>query len=169
MALRLRIAAAFVALALAASCGGTPDGCVMCGREECTNLAFTIRLAGGGSVRTCCPRCALRYLEQEAPEVAALSVRDFETSRDLDAWAAAYVEGSDVHPCSAGHAGPPKDARGCCMTTVYDRCLPSALAFADRSAAESFAKEHGGFVTSFDRLAPAGFRPPIPRPRTRPS
>lgn len=168
MALRLRIVSSLFALALAASCHGAPVGCVMCGREECTNLAFAIRLAGGGTVETCCPRCALRYLEREQPQVAALSVRDFATSREIDARTAVYVEGSDVHPCSAGHAGPPKDERGCCMKTVYDRCLPSALAFADRAAAETFAKEHGGFVTSFDRLAPAGFRPPISQLRTRP-
>ncbi len=165
---RLRVLSAFFAVTLAVSCGGASDRCVMCGREECTNLAFTIHLAGGGSVRTCCPRCALRYLDRETPRVAALTVRDFETTRELDARAAAFVEGSDVHPCSADRAGPPKDERGCCMKTVYDRCLPSALAFADRSAAERFAKEHGGFVTSFDRLASAGFRPPISQLRTRP-
>jgi hypothetical protein len=123
----------------------------MCGREECRNLAFTIHLTGGGAVKTCCPRCALRYLQQERPAVARLEVQDFASARTVDARAAAYVEGSDVHPCSAGH-DMPKDERGCCMKQVYDRCLPSVLAFADATAAEGFAREHGGFVTSFDRL-----------------
>jgi hypothetical protein len=147
----LLLSAAAAAALLSTSCGAEA-GCVMCGREECRNLAFAIHLADGGTVETCCPRCALRYLEREKPEVARLEVKDFATAATLDARTAVYVEGSDVHPCAAGHGGPPKDERGCCMEAVYDRCLPSALAFGDRGTAETFAREHGGFVTSFDRL-----------------
>jgi hypothetical protein len=155
-ALRVAIAAAVpaAALLLLASCGTGVEGCAICGRG-CGNLAFTIHLSSGATVQTCCPRCALRYLEQEQPDVAQLEVRDFATGRLLDARGAVYVEGSDVHPCSAGHEGPPKDERGCCLATVYDRCLPGAIAFADRSLAEAFAREHGGFLRSLDALAPS--------------
>jgi hypothetical protein len=68
-----------------------------------------------------------------------------------------YVEGSDVTPCSSMHEGtPPVDERGCCMKAVYDRCLPSVLAFRSRERAESFAKEHGGTVKTLAEIdAPA--------------
>ena len=134
------------------SCTAEAAGCVMCGRDECRNLSFTIHQTDGTKVETCCPRCALRYLERDKPDVARLEVKDFASARTLDARTAVYVEGSDVHPCAAGHDGPPKDERGCCMKQVYDRCLPSALAFADRETAEAFARETGGFVTSFNLL-----------------
>lgn len=156
---------ALAAAALLASCGGKAAECAMCGRDECQNLAFTIHETGGSEVETCCPRCAVRYLEREKPDVARLEVRDFATARSLDARVAFYVEGSDVHPCAMAREGPPKDERGCCMKPVYDRCLPSALAFGDRKAAESFARDHGGFVTTFERL---GLEPPISQRRTRP-
>ena len=140
-------------LVLSPSCGTSAEGCVVCGRDECRNVSFTIRLTDGGRVDTCCPRCALRYIHEKNPEIARLEVKDFATARTIDARQAIYVEGSDVHPCAATHAGPPTDERGCCLKAVYDRCLPSAIAFADRSAADAFAREHGGFVTSFAELS----------------
>ena len=161
----LLVAAAAAALVFLASGGTDAPRCAMCGREECRNLAFTIRLAEGGVVDTCCPRCAVRFLEREKPDVARLEVRDFATAKSLDARAAFYVEGSDVHPCAMDPEGPPKDERGCCMKAIYDRCLPSALAFGDRASAESFAKDHGGFVTTFAQL---GSEPRISQRRTRP-
>jgi hypothetical protein len=145
--------AGLVALVALAGCRDE-RGCVVCGRDECRNLAFTVHLADGGTVETCCPRCALRYIAEEQPAVARLEVRDFASAQLIDARTADYVEGSDVHPCAAPLEGPPKDSRGCCLKAVYDRCLPSALAFADRARAEAFAREHGGFVTTFDALTP---------------
>ncbi len=153
---RLLLAAAAAATAVfLVSCTVDAGGCAMCGREECRNLAFTVRMEDGGVVETCCPRCGLRYIAEEHPKVASLEVRDFATAKSIDARAAFYVEGSDVHPCAAGHDGPPKDERGCCLKPVFDRCLPSALAFADRETAETFARENGGFVTAFESLSAA--------------
>jgi len=137
---------------LASSCGG-PKFCGVCQREECRNLAFTIRLQDGKAVETCCPRCGLHYVEQEHPRVASLSVRDFDTALALDARNAFYVEGSDVTPCSSmQESSPPRDERGCCMKQVYDRCLPSVLAFGSRERAESFAREHGGMVKTLAEI-----------------
>ena len=140
-------------LAATASCGrSTAATCSQCGRDECKNLAFTVGLADGTSVKMCCPRCALRYLSEKRPAVAMLAVRGFEDARALDARNAFYVEGSDVHPCM-GHGDSPRlDERGCCLKPVYDRCEPSLLAFGTAERAESFAREHGGFVRTFDAL-----------------
>jgi len=148
----LWVAAVLAALVPVLSCETAAARCAMCHREECRNLAFTIHLTDGSKVDMCCPRCALRYLARENPDVARLEVRDFATAKRLDARTATFVEGSDVHPCSASHEGPPKDERGCCLAPVYDRCLPSVLAFADRGTAEAFARQHGGFVKPFDAL-----------------
>ena len=146
------LAVGFLLAATSGSCA-RQRFCSQCGRGECKNLAFTIRLADGGAVETCCPRCALRYLSSERPVVAGLTVRAFSDAATLDARKAFYVEGSDAHPCS--HAeGTPVDERGCCLKAVYDRCEPSLVAFASAQAAESFVRDHGGFVRRFDELKP---------------
>lgn len=140
-------------LALGA-CARVQDSCNQCGREECRNLAFAVYEASGKVEKTCCPRCALRYLAEEKPEVSRLEVQAFDDAATLDARTAIYVEGSDVRPCAhpAGSA-PPTDERGCCLKTVYDRCEPSLVAFADAAKAEAFAREHGGFPRTWDHLS----------------
>ncbi len=143
---------AFLLVATASCVRSKAEMCSQCGRDECKNLAFTVGLANGSTVKMCCPRCALRYLSEKRPEVTTLAVRGFEDARTLDARNAFYVEGSDAHPCTSHEGSPPVDERGCCLKPVYDRCEPSVLAFASVGKAESFAKEHGGFVRTFDAL-----------------
>jgi len=138
--------------ALPAACSRQARFCEQCGRAECRNLSFDIRLEGGTVVQTCCPRCALHYLARPHPPVASLAVRDFDSAGRIDATRALYVEGSDVAPCTATAGSPPQDDRGCCMKTVYDRCLPSLLAFRSRLEAERFAREHGGTIRTFADL-----------------
>ena len=153
--MRIAVAVATVAFLLvtAASCvRPNAETCSQCGRDECKNLAFTVGLANGSTVKMCCPRCALRYLSEKRPDVTMLAVRGFEDARTLDARKAFYVEGSDAHPCMIHGSSPPVDERGCCLKPVYDRCEPSLLAFASLENAESFARAHGGFVRTFDAL-----------------
>lgn len=140
-------------LVVTASCGRSgAASCSQCGRDECKNLAFTIGLENGGTVETCCPRCALRYMARKRPAVATLAVRGFADARTLDARKAFYVEGSDAHPCASHDKTPVVDAHGCCLKAVYDRCEPSLVAFDSAEKAESFARDHGGFVRTFDEL-----------------
>lgn len=87
--------------------------------------------------------------------MASLAVRDFDTADVLDAGSAAYVEGSDVSPCSSGTQDQPRDERGCCLKPVYDRCLPSLIAFGSRDRAEAFARDHGGVVRTLSELRSA--------------
>lgn len=154
----LVLAAVLLAGAAAACRSWRSATCSQCGRDECKNLSFTIALEDGGSVKTCCPRCALRYLQEKRPAVASLRVHDFGTAGDLDARKAVYVEGSDVHPCTHQVAASPIDERGCCLKTVYDRCEPSLVAFASADEADAFAREHGGFVRTFAALSGAQAR-----------
>lgn len=155
--IRFALAAAGAALVVVALACGSGPMCRVCQRSECGNLTFTIRLQDRSKVETCCARCALHYLDSEKPAVASMTVRDFDTAEALDASSAVYVDGSDVTPCSAMHAstGPPRDERGCCMRPVYDRCLPSLLAFSTRDRALAFVREHGGKPTTFGELAAA--------------
>lgn len=129
--------------------------CPQCGRDQCNNLTFTIQLVDGKRVETCCPRCGLHYIASSRPAVAGLSVRDFETAEQIDADRASFVEGSDITPCITMHAPGPSDERGCCFNQVYDRCLPSLLAFHSKAAAEGFAREHGGVVKRFAEIRAA--------------
>ena len=150
------LAMVVVSLATMASCSrSTTAMCSQCGRDECKNLAFTIGLADGGIVETCCPRCGLRYIAKKHPAVTSLAVRGFADARTLDAQKAFYVEGSDVHPCAGHEKAAAVDARGCCLKAVYDRCEPSLVAFDSAEKAESFARDHGGFVRTFDELKSA--------------
>jgi hypothetical protein len=139
---------------LASGCWRGSAVCPACERAECRNMAFTIHLANGKSVRTCCPRCGLHYINLHHPKVASLEVREFETADSLDATRAFYVEGSDVTPCTSASPSDstPKDERGCCLNPVYDRCLPSLLAFARKQDAEAFARQHGGTVREFGEI-----------------
>ena len=153
MRLAAVIATVAFLLVIAVSCGRLrTEACSQCGRNECKNLTFTIGLESGGSVKTCCPRCALRYLAKEKPAVVSLAVRAFSDATILDARKAFYVEGSDVHPCASHDKTPAVDARGCCLKEVYDRCEPSLVAFESADKAESFARDHGGFVRTFDEM-----------------
>ncbi|HET9480937.1 MAG TPA: hypothetical protein VFP98_04205 [Candidatus Polarisedimenticolia bacterium] len=136
---------------LLSACSGTSAHCDVCGRDECTGLAFTVEYADGTVQRTCCPKCASHAVaEAEGREVASLRARDFSTGRQVDARLATYVEGSQVEHCRA-----PVEVRaeqGCCRMLTYDRCLPSLIAFGAIADAETFAREHGGRVVAFDDL-----------------
>ena len=153
MASTIRLALILSTLALGACTRGQAS-CHQCGREECRNLAFAVYETSGKIEKTCCPRCGLRYLADERPAVSRLEVKGWDDGSTLDAMQATYVEGSDVHPCAhPGGSAPPTDERGGCLKTVYDRCEPSLVAFADGVRAASFAREHGGFVRTWDALA----------------
>ena len=147
---KLLVILAFAAATIAGCSGG--ESCAECGRMECRNMAFTIHLQGGKEVETCCARCGLHYLESEHPSVASLTAHDFEGAGEIDARDAFYVDGSDVTPCLAAGKPPLRDASGCCADPVYDRCLPSLIAFRSKEAAERFAREHGGAVRRFAEI-----------------
>ena len=145
---------AVAGLSPAAGCRASASRCAVCDRAECRNMVFSIHFSSGKTVETCCPRCGLHFIASQHAPVASLAVRSFDTGSLLDARRAFYVEGSSLTPCSSAKQGLPKDERGCCANPVYDRCLPSLLAFETRSKAESFAREFGGFARVFSELGP---------------
>ena len=136
-------------LGLGTSCSRSRARCPECGRAECRNLTFGIRLDDGKQVDTCCPRCGLHLVATRGLHVTSMTVRDFDRAVPLEASTAFYVEGSDITPCTAREQDAPKDERGCCLKPIYDRCLPSLIAFESRPRAEAVAREHGGIVKTF--------------------
>ncbi len=146
------IAAIAFALALATGCSRGQKTCAVCEREECKGLAFRVRLETGKTVETCCPRCGLHYLESTKQQARALQATDYAGGQWIDATKATYVSGSDVAHCAMKETK--RDAYGCCAFKDFDRCLPSLIAFADTTSAQTFQKQHGGEVVGFEKIAP---------------
>jgi hypothetical protein len=146
-----------LAAPLLSTCAPGETHCAQCGRMECRTMAFTVHLKGGKQVETCCARCGIHYIQSEHPAVESLTARDFDGAGEIDAMRAFYVDGSDVTPCLVAGKPPLRDASGCCADPVYDRCLPSLIAFRSKEAAEAFTREHGGTVRGF--LEIGGQRP----------
>lgn len=103
----------------------------------------------------CCPACALTAHRQTGKPVRLISLTDYETKTELLPEQAYIVQDSDVNPCA--RAGALVDETNTPHQVHFDRCSPSYLAFAHRSAAESFIEKHGGKLMRFDELA-AGYR-----------
>jgi len=137
-------------VALVAGCARSQRVCAVCDREECQGMAFRMTLENGRTVETCCPRCALHYLEANHLTARKMEATDFATGTWVDATRAVYVSGSDVHPCAALETRI--DPQGCCMTKTYDRCLPSLVAFAAKDQAAAFQKNHGGQLVVFQEI-----------------
>lgn len=124
--------------------------CQVCDRRECRAVLFGLRTRWGFPVRTCCPRCGMISLKN-SPGMKAVYATDFATGQRVDAEKAVYVEGGHLVLCHKPEAFP-DEVRGAANYTVYDRCLPSVLAFAEPEAAVAYAAKHGGHVLSFVAL-----------------
>ncbi|HUI07015.1 MAG TPA: hypothetical protein VL486_08410 [Verrucomicrobiae bacterium] len=136
--------------ALVAGCARSEHVCAVCDREECKGMAFRMTLENGKTIETCCPRCALHYLEANHVTARHMEATDYATGRWVDAAQAVYVSASDVHPCAALETRV--DPQGCCLAKAYDRCLPSLVAFAARDEAVAFQKDHGGQLVAFREI-----------------
>jgi hypothetical protein len=147
----MRAMALILCVAFVAGCSKSPRMCAVCEREECKGLAFRVTLENGKVVETCCPRCALHYLENNHQQARKMEATDFATGKWVDATRAVYVSDSDVHPCAELNAM--RDPQGCCLMKTYDRCLPGLVAFAAKDQAATFQKDHGGQLVAFQEIS----------------
>jgi hypothetical protein len=147
----MRTLAVMICVALVAGCGQPRRSCAVCQRDECKGMAFRVTLNNGKTIETCCPRCALHYLETNHVRARQMEATDFATGTWVDATRAVYVSDSDVHPCAALETR--RDPQGCCLAKTYDRCLPSLVAFADREQAATFQKVHGGQCVGLEAIS----------------
>lgn len=111
----------------------------------------TVAMVNGHARVFCCPACALSEHQQEGRPVKVTELASFLTGAILSPDSAYVVRGSDVNMCATTHglmtdATRPADLQ-------YDRCSPSLLAFAQRTEAVQFVREHGGQALPFADVA----------------
>lgn len=129
-----------------------PEECYAC-RRSIHAHSKTVAFADGRSRLFCCPACALSQHEQTGKPVTITRLTSLLTGEPLVPENAYLVRGSDVNMCI--HEREIIDADKRPADLQYDRCSPSLNAFAQRSEAAQFAKQHGGEVLPFREVAAA--------------
>lgn len=125
----------------------TDGKCKLCSEEIHAGMRYTIVLADGGKIKTCCPTCGLHLQIHEPDKVASAFATDYDTGKTIEAVQAFYVEGSDVHHCDPQRTM--RNETGGIYSMDWHRCDPSLVAFGLRDAAAVFQTRHGGRVLSF--------------------
>jgi hypothetical protein len=120
--------------------------CSVCRRLIHPGHEFVLRLSTGEHERTCCPRCGLHFRERASERVVAAWATDFVSGRRIEAERAVYVEGSDVMLCCRP---TPLRELGVVYERLWDRCLPSLIAFARDDEARAFQARYGGRVLTY--------------------
>jgi len=124
--------------------------CAECGREIYRDWAFTITTSENKQETLCCPRCGLLAMLAKGASPHQALATDFAAGKRIPADTATYVWGSDANHCAMPQKVSQFDQQP--MELVFDRCFPSAVAFARKTDAEEFAKQHHGEVLSFDAM-----------------
>jgi hypothetical protein len=128
------------------------DECYVCKRPIHAH-SKTVAVSNGHSRLFCCPACALSQYEQTGKTTSITRLTSFLTGEPLSPDHAYVVRASDVNMCERTKEVVDADKRAADLR--YDRCAPSLIAFAERSDAEGFAREHGGEVMPFSQAAAA--------------
>jgi hypothetical protein len=124
-----------------------PAPCQVCGRPIPAETAYRMETAHG-TIKACCPRCAMHAMLDHPGKVLRAWATDFGSRRMIPAETAYYDEGGDVQYCTRGHAPVERGPEGISQR-VYDRCLPTLVAFATRDEAEAYRRQHGGRVLTY--------------------
>jgi len=128
------------------------DRCYACQRPLHAH-SKTVAIIDGRSRLFCCPACALSQHQQTGKLVGITRLTSFLTGKALSPEDAYVVRASDVNMCERTKELVDGDKRAADLH--YDRCAPSLIAFAERSEAVQFAREHGGEVMPFSGAAAA--------------
>jgi hypothetical protein len=126
-----------------------PAACQICDRHIPKQTAYTLETKTG-TVKACCPACAMHYALHHPGEVREAWATDFNSGRMIPAKTAYYDGGGDVQYCTA-HMPPVERGPQGVSERVYDRCLPTLVAFASRDEAEAYRQKHGGRVVTYDQ------------------
>lgn len=124
--------------------------CQVCQRKIHPSVSFVLELRDGSRIQTCCPGCALYQQVQAKLKVKAAFAIDYISGKSLKAEEAIFVEDSDLNFCSqpamllTGSNLP--------LVKVWDRCLPSLVAFKNHSDARQFQQKHGGWLASYEEI-----------------
>jgi len=105
-------------------------------------------LADGTEEHCCCPRCGLHFRLRRSGQVRSELATDYKSGERIDPASALFVEGSALMTCCA--AAPMKrDEPQKAVELIWDRCLPSLVAFAARSEAQDFQRRYGGRIVTY--------------------
>jgi hypothetical protein len=126
-----------------------PAICQICQRVVSKQTAFHLDTSAGKIV-ACCPACAMHYILHHAGGVHQALATDFHSGRLIPAAQAYYDEGGDVQYCTAMQSPVDRGAEGV-STRVYDRCLPTLVAFKTPQEAEGYQQQHGGRVLNYQQ------------------
>jgi hypothetical protein len=124
-----------------------PAVCQVCGRNIPNQTAYRLDTTDG-TIKACCPSCAMHYKLHHADEVRKDWATDFNSGHLIPAASAYFDEGGDIQYCTA-HKPPVERGLEGVSERVYDRCLPTLVAFATRDEAESYRQQHGGRVLTY--------------------
>jgi hypothetical protein len=128
------------------------DECYACKRPIHAH-SKTVAIANGRPRLFCCPACALSQHEQAGKPIQLTQLTSFLSGKALSPENAYLVKGSNLNMCERTQEPIEDDKRPADLR--YDRCAPSLIAFAQRSEALAFAREHGGEVLAFKEAAAA--------------
>jgi hypothetical protein len=121
--------------------------CQVCARPIHAGQEYTLRLTDGTEEHTCCPRCGLHFQITNADRVQAARATDYATAAKIDPQQASYVEGSTLMTCCS--TPPLKRELETAYELVWDRCLPSLIAFKTEIEAQRFQQRYGGRLLSY--------------------
>jgi hypothetical protein len=124
-----------------------PALCQVCSRPIPQQTAYRMETARG-VIHACCPRCAMHAMIDHPGTVRRAWATDFDSRRLIPAETAYYDEGGDAQYCTVGHEPVERGPEGV-RVRVYDRCLPTLVAFATRDEAETYRQQHGGRVLTY--------------------
>jgi hypothetical protein len=124
--------------------------CKVCSRAVHEH-SQAVALVDRKQISYCCPACALSEHQQSGQPIEVIELTDYLNGRKLRPADAFAVRNSSVNPCLQHQPLVTADKQP--MHSFFDRCSPSILAFASRTDAEGFAREHGGQVLRFADLA----------------
>jgi hypothetical protein len=127
----------------------SPALCQICGRDIPKQTAYRMETVHG-TVRACCPRCALHDMIDHPGTVRRAWATDFDSGRRIPATSAYYDEGGDTQYCTLHSASVEREPEGV-RERVYDRCLPTLVAFGTRDEADAYRQQHGGRVLTYDQ------------------
>ena len=125
------------------------DLCRVCERGLHAGVTYRLELASG-TEDACCPRCGMHYAIQHPGAVKKVWATDLDTGEFIAAESAYYVEGGDIEYCTM-HSTPVERQPQSVAVRDFDRCLPSLVAFTSKQEAETYQKQHGGQVLSYEQ------------------
>jgi hypothetical protein len=126
-----------------------PAVCEICGRGIMRQVEFRIETAHG-TLYACCPGCAMHHIINHPGEARKELATDFKSGRLIPARSAYYDMGGNVQYCTRHDPSLQRMPGKGVEMRVYDRCLPTLVAFATRNDAEVYREKHGGRVLTYN-------------------